>query len=331
MHDETKRTKNREEDQEILELMEMLSRLPEAPVPDEFDLRLRRALKQETAKKKKRRWTRWTAAAACLLICVLSVQMIRGGIGVNLYGHPSVTENAVSSDMAAPYVASVAPKQKDAANEKETLPEEAGEETRGDAGGGSEVPDNSLMENKTSTDETITSEISDGAETPENVSRGEIASESRKAFESDCEHIMGLIAGSVTDNDSELLAEAMNYKNDLQYSQESAGQVLKLYDDLLNEEEQLTWNQVNLTVWSHSIIYRLSDGQRDLLVIVSSLPEGMKVSEVVIDHAQWLFDQIGEKEFTLEDVICESDGSQVKFLVNMDEETRSFVWEEKEL
>ena len=300
MYDETKRTKNREEDQEILELVEMLSRLPEAPVPDEFDLRLRRALKQETAKKKKRRWTRWTAAAACLLICVLSVQMIQGGIGVDLYGHQSFTEDAASSDTAAPYVASVAPNQASVEDEKEAFPEEEKEEMRGE-------------------------------EPPESVSRGEIASEARKAFESDCEHIMGLIAGSVTDNDSEMLAEAMNYKNDLQYSQESAGQVLKLYDDLLNEEEQLTWNQVNLTVWSHSNIYRLSDGQRDLLVIVSSLPEGMKVQEAVIDHAPWLFDQIGDRKFTLEDIICEPDGSQVEFLVNMDEEIRSFVWKEKEL
>ena len=52
MNDEMKFTNHNNEDQEIMQLLEMLSQLPEAPVPDEFDLRLRRALKEENAKRR---------------------------------------------------------------------------------------------------------------------------------------------------------------------------------------------------------------------------------------------------------------------------------------
>ena len=88
MNDEMKFTNHNNEDQEIMQLLEMLSQLPEAPVPDEFDLRLRRALKEENAKRReevtvmktaamKPVWKKWTAMAACLMVGLLSFQMIQ--------------------------------------------------------------------------------------------------------------------------------------------------------------------------------------------------------------------------------------------------------------
>lgn len=84
MYDDAKKETNEQKDREVLQLLEMLSRLPEAPVPDQFDLRLRRALKEEKAKKRALVWKKWTAVAACLLIGLLSVHMVREDVGLGL-------------------------------------------------------------------------------------------------------------------------------------------------------------------------------------------------------------------------------------------------------
>jgi len=345
MYDEKRKKEEQREDREILQLLEMLSQLPETPVPDEFDLRLHRALKQERTKKKTASWKKWTAVAACLLIGLLSIQMIWGGVGSDKMN--DMAQNTESTmDSAASY-SEAGIETRDGKEQSGAGAEKSGEITA--QGGGAEADLSDCKEAPAEKEDSEAAQEKDPVEsaygsnkntelflsadnsTDGGISRGGLASESQRAFEADCEQTLSWIAQSVADNDSQKLAAAMNYKNDLNYSQESAQKAMKLYGDLFDEDEgELTYGRVNLTAWSNSNVYRLSDGARELLVVVSNTQEGIKVSEPVIDKAQWLYDQIGDREFTLLDVICEPDGKKIEFRVNIEDEIRSFVWNEKE-
>lgn len=373
MYDDAKKEINEQKDREVLQLLEMLSRLPEAPVPDQFDLRLRRALKEEKAKKRALVWKKWTAVAACLLIGLLSVHMVREDVGLELMKdmsqkretpEPQATESEeIQDDLAK---AANANGVEDCADDGEAVSDAKEDTDRSEkdsakfsemalenADSAAGIDEASLDEVSPEDAQAFTeefalrstmvsdgvgsgldgaSQFSSGVETTEaGVSRGEIAAKTKQAFEIDCEQLMNWIVEGVTENDSQRLAEAMNYKNDLQYSQESAEQTLKLYSDLLRpQESELTFKRVNLTSWPGSNIYRLSGGENALLLVVSNTSDGMKISEPVMERTQWLYQQIGDREFVLTEVICASDNAEIEFKVNMDDEVRSFVWKETE-
>ncbi|MBR2001702.1 MAG: hypothetical protein IJ994_05265, partial [Firmicutes bacterium] len=80
-------------------------------------------------------------------------------------------------------------------------------------------------------------------------------------------------------------------------------------------------------------IYRLTGADRTLAVIITETPEGLHVMEPVMEHSGWLYDQIGEQDFTLVDVIYTPETGEMEFLVDLKdkkEEVRSFVWKETE-
>lgn len=341
MNDEMKFTNHNNEDQEIMQLLEMLSQLPEAPVPDEFDLRLRRALKEENAKRreevtvkktaaKKPVWKKWTAMAACLMVGLLSFQMIQGGVGTDM-----MKEGAAAPEM-----------------------EQSGEAFNQTADTEFESMDETMMKSSNDLaplplvqDEPILiSELESGSyglmreSQLENmigidgeviqISRGEIASEEREAFAADTNQMMTWIAEGITEGSSEKLVNAMTYKNSMDYSEDLAEKVLKLYDDLFMEDAELSWKCISLSGWSRSNVYRLSDGAKNLMVVISNTPEGLKVTEPLMEQAQWLYDQIGEQDFTLVDMIPSPETGEIEFLVELTKkkkkETRSFVWKETE-
>lgn len=163
------------------------------------------------------------------------------------------------------------------------------------------------------------------------LSRGNLASKSRQAFERDCEQALSLIVQGLAEGDDETLKAALNYKNDFNYNSESAHRTRKLYEDFFDESRELSYEKINLTDGSYSNVYRLSDGVRYLYVSVSKTSLGLWISDPVIEHGQWLCDQLDEKEFRLLDVISQPDGGSVEFQVAVNEEIRSFVWNEKEL
>ncbi|WP_130863649.1 anti-sigma factor [Bacilliculturomica massiliensis] len=101
----------REEAEQLREIMSLLSEIPAAPVPDRFDLDLRRALRREIeaqketekisgekdaavvlpaedkAVRKERKRPRWKiagAAAAVFMVGILSVAMMQDGVGIPL-------------------------------------------------------------------------------------------------------------------------------------------------------------------------------------------------------------------------------------------------------
>ena len=165
------------------------------------------------------------------------------------------------------------------------------------------------------------------------ISRGQNGSQEREVFGADCDQVLQLMAEGIADKDSTKLTEAMNYKNSLEYSEEDANLTLKLYGDLFADEDaELSWKCISLTGWSRSNIYRLTDENRDLLVIVSETPEGLKITEPVLERTQWLYEQIGEQDFTLVDMIYDQENEAIEFLVELheDNELRSFVWKETE-
>lgn len=373
MYDDAKKETNEQKDREVLQLLEMLSRLPETPVPDQFDLRLRQALKEEKAKKRALVWKKWTAVAACLLIGLLSVHMVREDVGLGLMENMSqkreiseqrateseemqdeltkaanansVEDCADNGEAVSDAKGDINRSEKDSAKFSEMALEDADSAAGIDEASSNEVsPEDAqdFMEEFALRSTMVSdgvgsgldgnSQFSSGVETTEaSISRGETAAKTKQAFEIDCEQLMSWIVEGVTENDSQRLAEAMNYKNDLQYSQESAEQTLKLYSDLLRpQESELTFKRVNLTSRPGSNIYRLSGGENALLLVVSNTSEGMKISEPVMERTQWLYQQVGDREFILTEVICASDNAEIEFKVNIDDEVRSFVWKETE-
>lgn len=339
MNDEMKFTNHNNEDQEILQLLEMLSQLPEAPVPDEFDLRMRRALKEENAKRREEAavkktavknsiWKKWTAMAACLMIGFLSFQMIQGGVSSDMMESAVKNETADIGESAGPTVAMEAEIQKIADEPADELP---------------------LLQEEP----VLISDIMDGTWTLEKsaetnygagmgidgemlqISRGQAASKSREAFMADCDQALVLLTEGIAEGDSRKLAEAMNYKNTLEYTEEEADHVLKLYNDLFTEEEtSLDWKNISVTAWSRSHVYRLTDGIRGLMVVITDTPDGLKVVEPIMEHSEWLYEQIGGQDFTLVDVIYTPETEEIEFLVELNKrkkkETRSFVWKETE-
>ena len=167
------------------------------------------------------------------------------------------------------------------------------------------------------------------------ISRGQAASELREAFMADCDQALILLTEGIAEGDSRKMAEAMNYKNTLEYTDEEAEHVLKLYNDLFTEEETaLDWKNINVTAWSRSHVYRLTDGIRGLMVIITDTPDGLKMVEPIMEHSEWLYEQIGGQDFTLVDVIYTPETEEIEFLVELNKrkkkETRSFVWKETE-
>ena len=331
MNEEMKKM-NHEEDQEILQLLEMLSQLPEAPVPDEFDLRLRRALKEEnakrgqnTAKKKRPVWKQWTAAAACLLVGFLSIQMIQGGIGADMTmeGAAAGEDIGENSGPQAVMEAEMRKSADDISNEYSLVQDEP-------------VLISDILEQNVDGESEVQPRLGAGigiAGEVIQISRGQNGSQEREVFGADCDQVLQLMAEGIADKDSTKLTEAMNYKNSLEYSEEDANLTLKLYGDLFADEDaELSWKCISLTGWSRSNIYRLTDENRDLLVIVSETPEGLKITEPVLERTQWLYEQIGEQDFTLVDMIYDQENEAIEFLVELheDNELRSFVWKETE-
>ena len=345
MNDEMKKRNHSEEDLEILQLLEMMRDLPEAPVPDEFDLRLRRALKEENAKRKtetvtkkrtagKPAWKKWSAMAACLMIGFLSLQMIQGGIGADMAmegaaagedmgeisGPQAVMEAEIKKSAdAAPNGYHLT--QDEPALISDILEQSADNESEVDGAYGL------ALESR------LGAGIGIDGETIQ-ISRGQNGSEEREAFAADCDQILQLMAEAISEGDSAKLTEAVTYKNSLEYSEEEAEQVLKLYGDLFTTEEaELSWKCISLTGWSRTNIYRLTDENRTLVVVVSETPEGLMVMEPILEHSEWLYEQIGEQDFTLVDVIYSPETGDIEFLVDpkdKKEEVRSFVWKETE-
>ncbi|MBO5666593.1 MAG: hypothetical protein J6S45_04010 [Firmicutes bacterium] len=327
MKDEMNMTNHNNEDQEILQLLEMLSQLPEAPVPDEFDLRLRRALKEENKKRaaKKPVWKKWTAMAACLMIGFLSFQMIQGGVGTEMMMDAGVESEAEDiGEVAGPTAVLDAETKKNLNEVSDGLPllqeepiliSELDGETYG-------LARESQLENMIGIDgETI------------KISRGETAVTGRESFAEDSNQAIAWIAEGIAERNSEKLVNAMNYKNAMDFSEELADKALKLYDDLFMEDAELSWKCISLTGWSRSNVYRLTDGVKNLMVIVSNTPEGLKVTEPIMEQAQWLYEQIGEQDFTLVDMIYDPETREIEFLVDLNdkkEDVRSFVWKETE-
>ena len=320
MKDELNMMNHSEEDQEILQLLEMMSQLPEAPVPDEFDLRLRRALKQETAKKKSKKsvWKKWTAAAACLMVGLLSFQMLQGGVSADMMeGTAETSEIGEISGTVVEVEAEFGLQRSDEVTVSDDLP--------------------LLQEEPVLISDIIEGNLYgvgiDGE--PIQISRGAAPSSDKETFLKDCDQVIQWITDSISQGDSGILAQAMNYKNSLNYSEDQAEKTLKLYDDLLQEEaEELGWKRVNLTAWSRSNIYRIGDGFKEILVIISDTPDGLVITEPVMAQTQWLYEQIGKQEFTLVDMIYDADSEEIEFLVKLKKksgELRSFVWKEIEL
>ena len=166
------------------------------------------------------------------------------------------------------------------------------------------------------------------------ISRGQNGSEDREAFAADCDQILQLMAEAIAEGDRAKLTEAVTYKNGLEYSEEEAEQVLKLYGDLFTTDDaELSWKCISLTGWSRTNIYWLTGADRTLAVIITETPEGLHVMEPVMEHSGWLYDQIGEQDFTLVDVIYTPETGEMEFLVDLKdkkEEVRSFVWKETE-
>ncbi|MBQ8589199.1 MAG: hypothetical protein IJ486_01955 [Firmicutes bacterium] len=342
MKDELNMMNYTEEDQEILQLLEMMKELPEAPVPDEFDLRLRRALKEENAKRraetvktKKTVWKKWTAAAACLMIGFLSFQMIQGGVGTEMMeGGAEAAEIGENSGPVAVMDGEI----------KKSGPQQLVNDTAdADGDGFNLVQDDPVLLSELDNSEepglygrSVESRLAAGIGIDGEViqiSRGQLGSEEREVFAEDCDQVLQWITEGIVEADAGKLADAVMYKNSLEFSEEQAEQALKLYADLFEETEGLHWKCISLTGWSRSNIYRLTDGNRDLMVIISDTPDGLKITEPVLEKAQWLYEQIGEQDFTLMDVICQPEGEEIEFLVDPDDrhdEIRSFVWKETE-
>ncbi|MBR7148594.1 MAG: hypothetical protein IKD13_07150 [Firmicutes bacterium] len=344
MNDEMRKMNHSEEDQEILQLLEMLAELPEAPVPDEFDLRLRRALKEENAKRKaetvtkkrtagKPAWKKWSAMAACLMIGFLSFQMIQGGIGADM------TEGAVadegiggSSGPQAVMEAEIKKGTNDVSNGYSLTQDEPVLisdilEQNVDSESGADGMYGLAPESRLGAGIGIDGEVIQ-------ISRGQNGSEDREAFAADCDQILRLMAEAIAEGDRAKLTEAVTYKNGLEYSEEEAEQVLKLYGDLFTTDDaELSWKCISLTGWSRTNIYRLTGVDRTLAVFITETPEGLHVMEPVMEHSGWLYDQIGEQDFTLVDVIYTPETGEMEFLVDLKdkkEEVRSFVWKETE-
>lgn len=107
----------RQEAEQLSALVGSLREIPQVPVPDSFDVRLTQALKEEmtvvslSAKAdknsnnpKKRRWKAMSAAAAVLLVGLLSITMFEDGLGAGINDFfcneelPSGEENDVNKD-----------------------------------------------------------------------------------------------------------------------------------------------------------------------------------------------------------------------------------------
>lgn len=388
-------------DEQILQMLKMLSQLPEAPVPDEFDLRWKRALRQEMAqsgqhpsgdhvvvvsgrKSKKPQWKRWTAVAACLMVGLLSVQMIRSGMisdlmsgnsessPVELRNYSADKDDAVSAE-TEPGEDELSVKGRNlevatfsleddgetgSANDVPPAVEGSGKESQygNDAilSAGAGAPDNSgASDNSGAFDagqsETSSLEPSDsmpmdvsedqrnGGE--EGVSRGETLSQNRKAFDKYSEQAVKWLTESIQNSDAQLLVDAITYKNSREYSVEEAERTLALYGDLFDvAEQELTYKRVNITAWSYNNVYRISDGTRDLLLLVSTTADGLEIAEPVLNATDWLYEQLVDEEFTLLDVLCNPDNNEVEFRVRVksndgtadDNEIRSLVWKETE-
>lgn len=381
MYEEDKKNQDQSTDRELLQLLELLSQIPEAPVPEEFDLRLRRALKQEAEREKRlRRRKRLTAVAACLAIGLLSVRMM-GGVGLDTASDLSGMEDtpkteysdAVSADgmpsegaasgeaqgaeetlengmdlrcaqIEEPGLSAYSAQEKNLEN-KETETDSAG---KPDTGGESETISDGSSVSDTAFDSEAGGTMLTGAaagggfsQRGEAPSRGELSSLGRDAFDQDCEQVVQWMAEGIEENDAQKLVQAVTYKNNGVYSDSQAQQVLKLYSDLF--AGGLTYKRVNLTAWSGNNIYRLSDGSRELLVLVSSTPEGLKLSEPVMEACDWLYQQMEGEEFTLLEVTRDAGQKQVEFCVQTERveeeadtgsagegEMRKLIWKETE-
>ncbi|MEA4986509.1 MAG: hypothetical protein VB095_00375 [Anaerovorax sp.] len=353
--DESILSKN--QDEQLNEIIDLLHDLPPIPVPDEFNSRLKHALQIEKKRKKITVLKRWSAVAAVFFVGFISVLFLKDGnlvmpANLSLKDYNKETDQVleeVDEKYGTVHDENLEELEEDETKREKTLGTITNEEieendqvqiTQKDRNNMSEMPKKSIVQEETHSSDSSLQTLS--AKPSRSIAYSGTAEEFNRCSEEKILEIVEMInqqnSFAVLNDDTYIDINMEESSSSEEITNEISQIVKKLYQDIFNNQQVTYKNISKHSVAGKSQVYEVQGNGKTISITITNSPEGIHISEPILDHGEWLEEQLSNTTYVLENYETIEEDSivfHVNVLVNENgenvNEVRSIVWKPTKL
>lgn len=340
-----------EQNEQLNEILDLLHELPSVALPTIFDSRLKQALKLERKKRKNLIWKRFSAVAAVFVVGFLSVFFLKEGNVIIPTGIPIESQKQESgksiqqdekNEIYGAYGALKEDENQKESDENQTLKSLVSDKTQVQMKEKTEAiarENEQIAESTAAEENAIFSKSNLAKSASEKPSRSFTYSGTIEEFNRCSETKITNLIEKINQQNTALIKSNNSSAASLEESiyEEITPAALKLYQDFFNKQQVTYKKMLKNSVLGERQDYKLQGNEKSTQVTITNLKDGIHISEPILDHADWLDQQLSNTTYLFQDYETIDEDSfifHVTILVNENgeqvNEVRSIVWKPTE-